>query len=163
MRYATILLLSILVAFSAQTANAAGQDGDPGKRLLAEGTSWTNQRGSVASITFTVSSQPGTYVLTGNYVNNAAGYQCQGTPYPLSGIYYANTQTLSFSVAWSNNSQNCQSVTGWTGYFDLSQSPITMTTNWNLAYSTGSGGAIAQGKDVFSQTSVVVSDRLTSE
>ncbi len=163
MRYVTLLLLSILVVFSAPISTAVSQDSDPAMRLLAEGTSWRNQRGSVASITFTLSSQPGTYVLSGNYVNNAAGYQCQGTPYPLSGIYYANTQTLSFSVAWSNSSANCQSVTGWTGYFDLSQSPITMITDWNLAYSTGSGGAILQGQDVFSQVFVAVSDRLTSE
>ena len=62
-------------------------------------------------------------------------------------------------------------MTGWTGYFDVSQSPMTMTTNWNLAYSTGSGHAIAQGKDVFPavartstfNTSVVTSESLIAD
>lgn len=150
----------IFFVCSAQMANAASQDDNPGMGLLASGSSWTNQSRSVASLTFTASSQPNTYVVTGNYVNNAAGYRCQGAPYPLSGIYYLNTQTISFSVVWSNSSEDCQSVTG---YFDLSQSPITMTTNWNLAYSTGSGQAIAQGKDVFTNTSVVTSERLIAD
>ena len=40
---------------------------------------------------------------------------------------------------------------------------MTMTTNWNLAYSTGSGHAIAQGKDVFTNTSVVTSESLIAD
>ncbi|MFP6756808.1 MAG: avidin/streptavidin family protein [Alphaproteobacteria bacterium] len=163
MRCATLLFISFFVVCSAQMANAAGEDDNPGMGLLASGLSWTNQSGSVASLTFTASSQPGTYVMSGYYVNNVAGYGCQGTPYPLSGIYYVNTQTISFSVAWSNSSEDCQSVTGWTGYFDVSQSPMTMTTNWNLAYSTGSGQAIAQGKDVFTNTAVVTSESLIAD
>jgi len=142
MRCATLLFISFFVVCSAQMANAAGEDDNPGMGLLASGLSWTNQSGSVASLTFTASSQPGTYVMSG---------------------YYVNTQTISFSVAWSNSSEDCQSVTGWTGYFDVSQSPMTMTTNWNLAYSTGSGQAIAQGKDVFTNTAVVTSESLIAD
>ena len=142
MRCATLLFISFFVVCSAQMANASGEDDNPGMGLLASGSSWTNQSGSVASLTFTASSQPGTYVMSG---------------------YYVNTQTISFSVAWSNSSEDCQSVTGWTGYFDVSQSPMTMTTNWNLAYSTGSGQAIAQGKDVFTNTAVVTSESLIAD
>ncbi|MFQ1702155.1 avidin/streptavidin family protein [Loktanella agnita] len=107
---------------------------------------------SVASIGFTLSpSQPATYIVSGYYVNNTQGYNCQGTAYPITGIYYANTQTLSFSVAWSNSSEDCQSVTGWTGYVDYGATPLQMVTNWNLAYESTGGSQIMQGQDTFTR------------
>jgi hypothetical protein len=102
-------------------------------------------------------------VVSGVYVNNASGFLCKGTAYPLNGIYYANTQTISFSVAWSNANEDCQSVTGWTGYIKFSQSPLTMYTNWNLAFSGIGGQQIEPGKDIFTMNSVVMSDRLIAE
>ena len=160
MRYFAYLFISLFTIFVSQTATAES----PETRMLAATSSWVNQSGSVASLSFALSSQqPSTYVVTGNYINNAPGFQCQGTPYPLSGVYYVNTQTISFSVAWSNSSEDCQSVTGWTGYFDLNQSPLIMITDWNLAYSGTNGTQITQGSDTFSQKQVTLSERLISD
>ncbi len=113
--------------------------------ILAGGT-WTNQGGSTATFEFQASSQPGTYTVSGTYVNREAGYLCQGTPYPLTGIYYSGTLTISFSVAWSNAAENCQSVTGWTGYFGNN---LDLVTQWNMAFDKGTSSAISSGKDVF--------------
>lgn len=132
--------------------------------MIEVASSWTNQSGSVASISFEQStSQPHVYVVSGTYVNNNDQYQCKGTPYPLSGVYYTNTETISFSVAWSNSSEDCQSVTGWTGYIDVGSSQIKMETNWNLAYSDPSGWQIEQGEDTFTMTSTIRNASLTKQ
>ena len=156
----------LLVALFLGPVNAAFGNDHSAKRgpeMLATTSSWVNQSGSVASISFTNSSQPGTFLVAGTYINNASGYRCQGTPYPLSGIYYANTQTISFSVSWSNSSEDCQSVTGWTGYINIAASPLIMKTNWNIAYQTGNGHAVSQGSDTFTVQSTVLSKQLLSQ
>jgi hypothetical protein len=90
-------------------------------------------------------------------VNNAAGFGCQGTHYPLSGIYYIGSSTMSFSVAWSNAYADCKSVTGWTGYYSYSDQRIH--TDWNLAYLQSTGNPmIASGSDVFSPVQTVTLD-----
>ncbi|MGI9364091.1 MAG: avidin/streptavidin family protein [Rhizobiaceae bacterium] len=157
------LMLAILLFGFSLPALADGHASKAEMQILATTSSWVNQSGSVASISFTPSSQPGTHSVSGIYVNNAPGYRCQGTPYPISGIYYANTQTVSFSVAWFNSSEDCQSVTGWTGYFNVATSPVVMTTNWNISYLTGNGHAISQGSDVFTMQSTVKSSQLQSQ
>lgn len=109
------------------------------------------------SLTFTPDPSSGKiYDLSGYYINNAPGFSCRGTPYALTGRYYVNTQTLSFNVVWTNASEDCQSVTGWTGYINLS-SPLTIQTDWNLAYVNSSGQkTIDSGSDVFTQTGTTV-------
>ncbi len=155
------VLFAVLFSFLSSVAAADEQSLNMENAMLSTATSWTNQSGSVASISFTQSpSQPATYLVSGTYVNNAAGYQCKGTAYPLSGIYYANTQTISFSVAWSNSAEDCQSVTGWTGYIDISQSPLKMQTSWNLAFSGIAGHQIQPGNDTFTMKTVTVHDKL---
>ncbi|MGI9400005.1 MAG: avidin/streptavidin family protein [Rhizobiaceae bacterium] len=147
--FVKFLLCVFLYIYSA-AAWADQQGVAAGTRLLAGASTWTNQSGSTATISFTQSAtQPGVYTVSGNYINNASGFNCQGTPYPLTGIYYANTQTISFSVAWSNSAADCASVTGWTGYIDISSSTLQMPTNWNLAYASPGGGKIMTGQDVF--------------
>ena len=153
------LAASLLVS----PAFADSSDATAEMQFLSTATSWQNTSGSVVTFSFQPSSQPSTYIVTGHYVNNAAGYRCQGTPYPLSGIYYANTQTISFSVAWANSTEDCQSVTGWTGYIDLATSPLKMNTDWNLAYMSSSGQAIAVGSDLFTMQAPVVQERLVEE
>ena len=113
-------------------------------------SSWVNQGGSTMSLNFTATSQPGVYQITGSYVNNEAGFGCQGTSYPLSGTFYDGTSTMSFAVAWSNTHANCSSVTGWTGY--LSYTDGRIYTDWNLAYrDSGGNPAIASGSDIFTR------------
>jgi hypothetical protein len=154
----------ILVVCLSSVALAESQSASFEESVAAAASGWTNQSGSTMTLIFTPSStQPGVYTLSGNYINNAAGFGCQGTPYPLAGVYYTNTLTLSFNVAWSNAHADCASVTGWTGFFNLSTTPISITTDWNLAYASSSGGAITSGSDVFTQTSVVKTESLISE
>lgn len=141
---ALLAILSPLWFASGALAESHGMS-DANAEVL-QGGIWTNQAGSTASFTFSQTSQPATYSVTGVYINREAGYRCQNTPYPLTGIYYANTLTISFAVAWSDASQDCQSVTGWTGYFG---DRLQLETNWNLAFRNGSTPSIASGKDVF--------------
>ena len=149
---------------TAQIAFAEDHSIKPQEEMLASGSSWTNQSGSVASLSFQLSgTQPSVYTVSGYYVNNAQGFSCRGTPYVLSGVYYINTATISFSVAWSNSSEDCRSVTGWTGYFDFGSSPVRMVTDWNLAYLSSTGGQILQGSDIFTATATVQSESLTGQ
>ena len=83
-------------------------------------------------------------MITGSYVNNAAGFQCQGTSYPLVG-WYLNTATT-FSVIWSNSAANCNSVTAWTGNYVGGN----FVMDWSLSQT---GGPILMGKDTFSLVS----------
>jgi hypothetical protein len=112
---------------------------------------WTNQSGSVMTLNF----GPGAAV-SGTYVNNAAGFGCQGTPYALSGWVLGNF--ISFSVAWNNGIENCNSVTGWTGYAHIAGGTVQIQTNWSLAYQSGSGPQIMTGQDTFTQTSTMQKD-----
>lgn len=161
--FAALTLLVVTLGFS----HGAVAEGDGSEMLpdylSATGVSWTNQDGSVATTGFTPSSQPSVYTVSGHYVNNAVGFSCRGTPYPLSGVYYQPTGMISFSVAWSNASEDCQSATGWTGYIGASSSAITMTTDWNLAYMGSSGPQIEQGSDLFTLTTTVMSEGLLAQ
>lgn len=164
MRYSVYVLAALLATAVPKFTLADNQQADFEENMLAVASSWTNQSGSVASLSFEKSaSQPNVYVVSGTYVNNATEYQCKGTPYPLSGVYYANTETVSFSVAWSNSSEDCQSVTGWTGYIDIYSSQMKIETKWNLAYSDVSGRQIEQGSDTFTMTSTIRNASLTKQ
>lgn len=158
------IVLTITVAGFAQTAFADDHAMSPEIKLVAGASNWVNQSGSVAQFVFTPSpTQPQTYEVSGNYINNAQGTGCKGTPYPLSGAYYSGNQIISFSVVWSNASANCQSATGWTGYFDFSGSQAVLKTDWNLAFYSGSTPAIQQGQDDFMQSVATVSESLLTE
>lgn len=163
--FAAITLLIATLGFShGAVAQSDGPGMLPEYLSAAPSINWTNQDGSVATTSFMPSpTQKDVYAVSGHYVNNAVGFSCRGTPYPLSGVYYQPTGMISFSVAWSNASEDCQSVTGWTGYIEASSSAITMTTNWNLAYTGPAGPQIEQGSDVFTLTVTVMSDGLLTE
>jgi len=162
MRKVTVFASIFCVAAVLMVVGAAPtQAADLDPRLADPATHWVNERGSTMTLVFTCNgSQNAVCTLSGNYINNAQGFQCRGNPYPLVGVYYINTQTLSWSVAWSNAVADCGSVTGWTGYLIFS-SPIQIVTNWNLAYSTGgTGRAIMQGADTFTQRPTMVYESL---
>jgi hypothetical protein len=162
MRSLTVVALAFTAALMI-VGPAKAQAAELDARLSDPATHWTNQGGSTMTLVFDCNgSQVGVCTLSGNYVNNESGFNCKGTPYPLTGVYYINTQTISWSVAWSNAHEDCASVTGWTGYLTLSStSQLQFVTNWNLAYSTGgSGRAIMQGQDTFTQKTTVSSGTL---
>ncbi len=111
--------------------------------LAGTSTTWVNELGSI--MTIDVGSDGS---VSGTYVNNAQGTGCQGTPYVLSGRITGNT--IAFSVAWSNGTANCNSVTGWAGYAQVAaNNTIQIVTQWNLAYITSTGGQIQNGADLF--------------
>jgi len=142
---------------------AHSQPSDLDERLNDQTAYWTNQSGSTMTLAFDCNgSQVAVCTVSGSYVNNVTGYRCKGTSYPITGVYYSKTGTISWSVAWSNSYQDCASVTGWTGYLDpFSPGPLKLVTNWNLAYSTGRGVlAIMQGKDTFTHHDAVTSGSL---
>ena len=122
-----------------------------GENALRAGSVWKNQSGS--TITFT-SVDPASGQLSGIYINNAQGYSCQGTPYPVTGYIYETL--LSWSVRWSNATEDCKSITGWTGYFDSASG--TIKTDWMLVYKN----TISDGKDVFKPVSLLKTQGLIS-
>jgi len=121
--------------------------------LEAQESTWQNQRGS----TLYIEDIDSEGLITGLYVNQAAGFSCQGTPYPVTGWVLAGTNTITFTVKWENTTQNCQSLTAWTGFF--SSDGQTMTTLWQMVVNgTTSTSQIYQGSDTFTLVTQKVSD-----
>lgn len=161
-KVSALCIVSISAFFiSADTAHATSPQEARAAMLSGDATSWRNTEGSTMTLSFTEYGSAGIYSLSGSYINNAPGFACQGTSYPITGWYYANTQVLSFNVVWTNATEDCQSVTGWTGYIGFPSSGPTMTTDWNLAYATSSTGrAIDSGSDTFTMGSLILRDSL---
>ena len=117
----------------------------PAQELTA-GSVWVNQRGSLLDIQ---QIRPDSS-FTGTYINKAAGYRCQNTPYPVIGWVIGSA--ITFSVRWSNSHENCNSVTAWSGFLFGGQ----IQTKWNLAISGSSDPSqIVSGADVFTPVSVM--------
>ena len=87
-------------------------------------TVWKNDRGS--DLTITDISTDG--VLTGIYVNRAAGFKCKNTPYPVSGYVYGDK--IVFSVRWKNATEDCAALTTWAGYLSNGR----LVADWMLVY-----------------------------
>lgn len=68
-------------------------------------STWVNQRNSVLSITSVDSDMK----IHGNYINNATGTECIGTPFDVSGKINRN------SVRFAVNFTGCDTVTVWRG------------------------------------------------
>jgi hypothetical protein len=70
--------------------------------------------------------------FTGVYINNAAGFACQGLPgFPLTGR--TSGTKVTFTVVWNNGIQNCNSTTVWYG---VDQGTV-MPTKWTLTSPSG--------------------------
>ncbi len=104
-------------------------------------SSWKNQRGSELKIATIDSSG----AFNGEYINNAAGFDCQGVPFDVSGHNSGND--IAFSVTWKNATKNCGSITVWHGTL----TGDTMNTTWELAYGDDKTGniTILSGQDIF--------------
>ncbi len=163
MRYFSLFILPIFAFLTSHPALADSHSASAEMQILAGNGGWVSQHGSVAHLNFTALPQQNTYSVSGTYVNNQQGYLCQGTPYPLTGVYYSGTLVISFSVDWANATADCQSVTGWTGYFQTTSTGWRLTTNWNLASNGISEPIIQQGNDIFTLQTSVKSDRLIAE
>ena len=127
------LVISIC-AFFLYLSQAVGQS-------LPAPSTWKNQRGSEMKI---VSAEAGGK-FKGQYVNNAAGFGCQGVPYDLEG--QVSGRRISFFVVWANPTKSCNSLTSWRGTL----SADNISTRWELAYIDRSSGRvkILRGSDRF--------------
>ncbi|MET0942690.1 MAG: avidin/streptavidin family protein [Mesorhizobium sp.] len=137
------ILASGLILATASTALAfqAGEFVDFSSLTSASST-WQNQSGSTMMISIDSFGN-----VSGQYINRAAGTGCQGSPYLLAGRITGNF--ISFSVAWNNATENCNSVTGWAGYASVNGNKLEIITDWNLAYQGASSPMIEQGSDTF--------------
>jgi hypothetical protein len=135
-RMSRVLLCAVVALLAAMPARAQQQ---PQAQVVG---AWTNQSGSTLYID---SVAPGGMV-TGRYINRAAGFACQNTAYPVTG--WLNGTAITFSVIWTNSTQSCNSVTGWTGSFDLSFT--TLSTNWVIA--RNGSRELTTGQSVFTRT-----------
>ena len=113
-------------------------------QTLPPNSSWKNQRGSEMKIGSI--DEKGAFI--GEYINNATGFDCRGTPgYEVKGSQSGNR--VWFVVVWKNADKNCNSVTAWRGRLR----GRTMNTTWSLAYVDQSGRLrVLNGQDTFQQT-----------
>ena len=125
-----VFLFAILIASQAHAQVTAG-------------SSWENDRGSILTIdTIGADGQ-----FEGEYVNNAAGFGCKGTPYAVVG--WLNDNAIGWSVNWKETSEDCKSVTSWSGVI---LSPTLIETIWSLGYtSSDHGPRVMTGSDYFSR------------
>ncbi|HCA26223.1 MAG TPA: hypothetical protein DEP05_00970 [Betaproteobacteria bacterium] len=112
--------------------------------LLRAGSAWTNQSGS----TLYIQSISPSGLLTGAYINRAAGYRCQNTPYAVTGWVYG--AAITFTTKWKNSTESCNSITAWTGFLYRGQ----IETMWQLVINgSSSTRQIIQGADTFKPAS----------
>lgn len=106
-------------------------------------TTWKNEKGS----SLTIDAIDGTGALKGSYVNRAAGYPCQNTQYAVIG--WVDDGKVAFSVRWKNASEDCKSITSWSGYLSGNR----IIAQWDLVYadSTEKAPLIARGTDIFTK------------
>jgi hypothetical protein len=124
------ILLALVVLFGSQTLAFA--QGMPAPSF------WQNQRGS----TLEVFSVDGLGSFQGQFVNQAAGFQCKGIPYPAAG------SSKPVSVIFSVNFVQCYSHTTWYGVIAGNK----IRTNWVLLYLPPNGPPQKlQGTDVFTR------------
>ena|SRR5258708_3229279 len=123
-----LLALTILVGFH----SFAFSQGLPAPSL------WQNQRGSTLEVFFV--DPAGSF--QGQFINQAAGFQCKGIPYPAVGTI--KNAAIIFSVSFVQ----CTSHTTWYGVVSGNR----MTTNWILIYVPPNGPPQRlQGTDVFTR------------
>lgn len=137
-----ITALSLLMVAISYPALADGSAKPMAPKSLSGHTVWTNSRGSEMYISVSSSGH-----VSGDYINRDGNYSCQNTPYPISG--WVEGTSISFSVRWDNQFENCNSVTGWTGFYDASTGNIE--TKWNLSVSGSTDlSQVISGTDTFS-------------
>jgi hypothetical protein len=101
-------------------------------------STWKNDRGSILSIWWVSGDQ-----FKGLFTNFAAGFECQGIPYPAVGRVSPDG-SLFFVVTFDK----CNTVTTWHGRLNGNQIP----TRWGLVY-VGPNGIFQKlsGADLFTR------------
>jgi Avidin family len=100
---------------------------------------WLNQRGSEMKL----------YAIDGDhfhgvFINHAAGFACQYTPYELAGR--TSGRHVAFAVVWKNWAQDCRSKSVWHGRLV----GHTIWTRWKLFIHHDSGAiSVVRGRDNF--------------
>jgi hypothetical protein len=117
-------------------------------------SAWTNQSGSTLYID-TIGSNG---LLTGTYINRAAGYGCQNISYPVTGWVYGTA--ITFNTIWQSTTESCNSITAWTGFYYQGQ----INTLWQLTINgSTSTSQIIKGSDVFKLSSTLLNKSLIIE
>ena len=138
-------LISLLASFATIAAENEAVS-------ISASTQWINELGSVLTIT-TIDS---TGLLTGNYVNKAAGYPCKDTAYPVTG--WVDGTAIIFNTLWINSTESCNSITAWTGFYYNNQ----ISTLWQLVEDGATAvSQISSGSDTFTQkTNIAVTAKV---
>jgi hypothetical protein len=133
------VLFSALITLLA-SVSAIAEKGEA--TSISANTQWINQLGS----TLTITSIDSTGLLTGSYVNRAAGYPCKDTDYPVTG--WVDGTAIVFNTLWINSTESCHSITAWTGFYYNNE----ISTIWQLvAVGTTPTSQISTGSDTFTQ------------
>ncbi|MFY9836614.1 MAG: avidin/streptavidin family protein [Xanthobacteraceae bacterium] len=98
---------------------------------------WLNQRLSEMKL-YSINQQG---IFSGVYINHAADFACQGTPFAVNGQVVGNR--VVFTVIWNNGIQNCNSKTVWQG----TVAGRRINTQWILYSPNGN----QRGTDIFLQ------------
>ena len=143
------VFFSTLISLLASFATIAAEDEAVS---ISANTQWINELGSVLTIT-TIDS---TGLLTGNYVNKAAGYPCKDTAYPVTG--WVDGTAIIFNTLWINSTESCNSITAWTGFYYNNQ----ISTLWQLVEDGATAvSQISSGSDTFTQkTNIAVTAKV---
>jgi len=143
------VFFSTLISLLASFATIAAEDEAVS---ISASTQWINELGSVLTIT-TIDS---TGLLTGNYVNKAAGYPCKDTAYPVTG--WVDGTAIIFNTLWINSTESCNSITAWTGFYYNNQ----ISTLWQLVEDGATTvSQISSGSDTFTQkTNIAVTAKV---
>ncbi len=137
-----VVALAVIATAISHSALADSSTTAAAPKDLKGSSVWVNSRGSEMYISVSSSGH-----VSGSYINHDGNYSCQNSPFPVSG--WVDGTAISFSVRWDNQFENCNSVTGWTGYYDSSTGKIE--TKWNLAVSGSTDPSqISSGTDTFS-------------
>jgi len=107
--------------FLAVTAFTLAMACSAGAQTMATPVKWQNQRGSELTIT----SIDATGALKGTFVNKAEGFECQNTPFDVTGRLFRSSEIF-FVVTFGP----CNTVTRWRGNIRGSK----MRTYWLLTY-----------------------------
>jgi len=127
---------------------------DDHKSSLSAVSAWTNQSGS----TLYINTIDANGLLSGTYINREAGYGCQNIAYPVTGWVYGTA--ITFTTTWESQSESCNSITAWTGFYAQGQ----ITTLWQLVINgSTSPSQILKGSDVFTSSTKVENKSLILE
>lgn len=138
--------LKAVVAFCISLFAATAMADDKKIETLQALSAWTNQSGS----TLYIDSIGSNGLLTGTYINRAAGYGCKNISYPVVGWVYGTA--ITFNTLWRSTTESCNSITAWTGFYYNGK----IDTLWQLTINgSSSTSQIIQGSDVFSRSPVV--------